>query len=79
MPTWLVTVLEKLGWRCSKCNAWGTPMMDTKEEVEWGTNVGDILFMDPHYVKTTTCHCERCNHLMFKIQKPSDKKVEVGR
>lgn len=79
MFVWLTAVLEKLGWRCSKCKAWWKPVITIEDKLEWGTNIGDVLFTDPFYMKTTSCRCAQCGHLMFEKHKLSDKKVEVGK
>ncbi len=69
-------VLKKTGLWCSECNTWFSSKASTKDELKWGVNCGDVLFMDPFYIKITRLHCSKCNHLMSEKRELSNREVE---
>ncbi len=69
MFTWLATVLEKIGWRCSKCNAWWTSKITRRYKVHGSFIVTDLMI--------TSCCCSQCNHLMSEKCDLPKEKAEV--
>ncbi len=54
-------ILIKLGFRCDKCGS----KLETKKErkLEWGTNCGGLLLIDPFYLVTRARKCTNCGHV----------------
>jgi len=60
---WLSSFLQQCGLRCSKCGSWrNTKFVST--EHKFGTNLGNILLMDPYYIMTRTRECDDCHNVL---------------
>lgn len=58
--------LEWLRLRCSKCGSYEiTDQVVT--ELRWGTNIGDVLLMDPYYAKYRQRICCECGHTVSSV------------
>lgn len=55
-------LLEKLGIRCGEC---GNLEFKVNEErkLEYGTNAGNMLLMNPFYLVTRIRKCANCSHV----------------
>lgn len=69
-------LFEEMGLRCTNCTKWWSAEIFIFDELNWGTNLGDVLFTDPYYVKVTTCLCTHCGHVMHSERELSNKQME---
>ena len=58
-------LLEECGIRCSKCRVWWSQKAIQKKILCWGSNLGNILMMDPYYLHLCQGQCTNCGHFMF--------------
>jgi len=56
-------LLERFGIRCRQCGKFGSKK-SLERKLEWGTNFGNVLLMDPFYLITVNYTCGSCDHLM---------------
>ncbi len=54
---------QKCGLRCSKCGSWENTSSLTST-LTAGQNVGDILLIDPFYIKRRERICDSCGQVM---------------
>ena len=59
----IAKLLEQCGLRCGNCGSFKNSVLE-KEQLEWGTNAGGILLMDPFYLTVRRRTCADCGHLM---------------
>lgn len=60
----LKKVLQRLVLMCGNCSAWRSSTVSTHKRLEYGTNVGGMLMMDPFYIVTKDRVCNQCGRLM---------------
>lgn len=58
--------LEWLGVRCSNCGG-SESTVSTTRELEWGSNMGGVLFEDPYYVRYRLRTCKSCGHILARV------------
>lgn len=63
---WFTLLLERRGLRCRKCATWRETRTTSEKQLRWGSNCGDLLFMDPFHVKLTVRWCINCGHVMAR-------------
>ena len=59
----IAKLMEMIGLRCSDCGSFRSQISE-KAQLEWGTNWGNILLMDPFYLVVRRRHCANCDRLM---------------
>lgn len=59
----IAKLLERLDVRCSKCRKWFSGTYRIERRLEYGTNVGGLLLMDPFYLVIKVCTC-KCGHIL---------------
>lgn len=72
----IAKLLERAGLRCGACSLWCSSRVSVANELNWGTDMGGVFFADPFYIEETSRFCTRCNHLMDRKRKISNKQVE---
>ena len=65
--SWATSFLERVGIKCNKCGNFGNTKIVKEKRLEWGTNCGGMLLMDPFYLKIKNRICNNCGHV--KISK----------
>ena len=61
LSSFLVWVFKK--YHCSKCGSWNSFTVTTTV-LEWGGNMGNMLFHDPYYVDVHVRTCRQCMHVI---------------